>query len=361
MNLKTLSISVLILAILSGIVAWLNRPVTATATDPRVGSSLLADVSANDVDTIALSSNGNTVELQRDNATAAWRVASYHNLPADESKLRRLVQELAEATIDRVVTRNPERAARLQLGEATVALTANGSTTTLNFGKTAERGGRYLQYDDRSDAPVYLTPASTYLDTTAKNWASSALTAFEAADIKRIEVGFVDEPSLTVSRASADAAWTAENLSETQRLREQPITSMLNQLSTLRFTDTASPDHTDVIAAQNHSRTLALTTFNDEIINITVGRKPEEVLPPEAPETEEATTETAETEAPLEDLTETIPAGPVYVAFDAPTPLAPLIDSQDQLAFEIAEYVFNNLPTDRAVLVEEIPAPPATE
>ncbi len=348
MNLKTLSISVLILAVLSATAAWINRPVSRSESDPRVGQSLLADVLANETNRLSLSGSDGAVELSK--TDGAWRVDSYYNLPADESKLRRLVQELAEAKIARVVTRNPERAARLELGETTVVLEAGGTATNLIFGKNAERGGRYLKYAEAEDSPVYLTPASTALDTSAKNWANSALTGFTATDIKQIEIGFGAEAALTVTRESADSDWNAAGLTADQQLRSQPVTTLLNQLSGLRFTETAAPDHADVRDAQANSRTITFTSFDDQSVGITLGRRPEQIVVKEG----SPSIEGDEVNDALEDSTETIPAGAVYVSLAGDTSLAPLAFAQTEIAFEIADYLYSGLPANRSALIETV-------
>ena len=332
MNLKTLSLSVLILAILSGIVAWLNRPVVATDSDPRVGHSLLADIAANETDSLTLTRDGESVELQRDDAQN-WRIKSYHDLPADESKLRRLVQELADANIVRVVTRNPERAARLELGESVVTFASGDSSSTLTFGKNAQRGGRYLKLDEADDAPVYLTAATTYLDTTAKNWADAKLTTFEASDIKQLEIDFAAGEQITVTRDDAE---------------------------------TASPESEDVVAATAHQSTFNLTTFDDETITVAIGRKPEQtIIKEESANPVDAVADLtaapklgpSDAEDALEDMTETIPAGPVYVSVNGPSARTPLAEAQSNLALQIAEYIFTGLPADRAGLLENAPPP----
>lgn len=366
MNLKTLSISVLILAVLSGIVAWLNRPVAAADSDPRVGQSLLADIAANDAQALTLTQDGETVKLQRDDEKN-WRVTSYHDLPADDAKLRRLVQELADADIVRVVTRNPERAARLELGDSTVTFGSAVSASTITFGKNAQRGGRYLKFDEAEDAPVYLTAATTFLDTTAKNWANTALTAFEASDIKQLEIEFAAGEQITVTRDAAESDWQASELADDQRLRAASVTSLLNQLSSLRFTDTAAPDTEDVIAATENASVFNLTTFEDETLTVAIGRKPERTIIKETavdPVAAVADLTAAPDGGPanpadaLEDLTETIPAGPVYASIHGPASRAPLASAQHKLAFQIADYIFTGLPTERAGLLDKGPPVP---
>jgi len=358
MNLKILSITVLILAVLSAIVAWFDRPVAPADADPRVGTSLLADIPVNDAQTISVTNNDDTVALSR-GTNGDWQVDSYHGLPADTDKLRRLLGDLSEAEILRVVTRNPERAARLDLGSASVTI----DDASISFGQNASRGGRYLRLAEGDDAPVYLTAASVFLDGSAKNWANAALTAFETDDIQSVTLTFPEEADVTATRESVEAAWTAD-LADGEQIREQPITSLLNTLRSLRFSDTSKPDAPEAQAARDHARTFTITTFGGETLSWSIGRKPAETTIKEAEADPVAAVENLTTapdfepesaEDVLEDLTETIPAGPVYVSFEGSADLAPLIGFQDEIAFRVSDFVFNGLPADRSAIIEPAP------
>lgn len=357
MNLKILSITVLILAVLSAIVAWFDRPVAPADADPRIGTSLLADIPVNDAQSIEVTNNDNTVSLSR-NDEGNWQVDSFHGLPVDTDKLRRLLGDLSEAEILRVVTRSPERAARLDLGTAAVTI----DDQTITFGQTASRGGRYLRLADGEDAPVYLTPASLFLDGVPRNWASTPLTAFEADDIQSVTLTFPDEPAVEATRDSVDAAWSTE-LAENEQLNSQPITALLNTMRNLRFSTVAELDDPEVQAARDNARTFTLTTFDGETLTWRIGRKPEETIVKDAAADPVAAIEdlTASpdfepdsAEDALEDLTETIPAGPVYVTLEGPADLAPLSAFQSQIAFGVSDFVFNGLPENRAAVVETV-------
>jgi len=354
MKLKTLALTVLTLAIVSGLVAWFKRPAPPAGTDPRIGTALVDAATVNEATRIAFTSADGTVELVRTD-TVAWQVASYHHLPVDLEKLRRFVGELTGAEFDRVVTRNPELQQRLQLGDLTLTLTTSaGSTWTARFGKTADRGGRYVKLDDAADAPAYLVRLSAIFDTTPKNWVASQLTHFTAADIQTVAFAFPDGAAVTATRESAQAEWSSADVPQGQQLRGHRFSSALTTLNSLRFTDSAAPDAPDVVAAREHERTVSLTTFAGETLRIALGRRPEQTISLPSPEpTENAEAADENETAPN---TETIPAGPVYVAIDGPASLAPLTGTD--LAFQIAEYSYTSLPAAAGDLFE--PATPST-
>jgi hypothetical protein len=356
MNLKVLSISVLILAILSGIVAWTQRPSAPTDTDPRIGTSLLDGIDVNTASTIAIADTENRTELQRD-ADGAWSVETYHGFPADADKLRRLMQDLNDATIARVVTRNPERAARLNIGEVEIDITA-GESHQIAFGQNASRGGRYLRFAESDEAPVYLTAETPLLDAQPQNWVQTDLTAFEPTDIQAATITLADGSVVEVKRDSATAPWTAENEPAGKQLRLQPITSLLTGFSNLRFTETAELTETDVIDAAAASRDFVLTTFEGETLTLQLGRRAEQTIVNAEPETTppdlEAEPDSTAEEA-LEESTETLPAGRVFAVVEGPASLAPLAAFNDTRAFEVSSFSFTSLPADAETLWEDAP------
>ncbi|MCF3648378.1 DUF4340 domain-containing protein [Synoicihabitans lomoniglobus] len=361
MNLKTLTISVIILTLLSAGVAFLNRPSAPANVDPRVGQPLLDATIAAAANDLTLTHAGTTVELTRDDQ-GEWTVASYHDLPADVAKLSRFVRELTEATVDRIVTRDPERAARLDFGSSEIAITtADEQSWTAHLGKDAERGGRYVRFDSAPDAPAYLARLSSYLDGTPKNWANSKMIGLTAEDVASISFAVAETDALTASRSEPGGSWSSTDLPEGQRLKDSRLTSMLSSLANLRFTDTAPRDAPDAVdaAASAESRTVTLTTFDGQTVSIALARRaartvekdPAEIAPP---------TEAADDEGPTipEDTTETIPAGPVFASVTGDADLAPLTDAPERLAFKVSDYSFTGLPTAITELYEPIPAPP---
>lgn len=362
MNLKVLSISVLILAVLSGIVAWTNRPATPANHDPRIGTTLLESIDVNAATAVTITNDENSVSLTRD-GSGAWSVDSYHGLPADEGKLRRLMQDLSGAQIVRLVTRNPERAARLNLGEASVSITA-GETRQITFGQNASRGGRYLKLGEADDAPVYLTPGTTFIDALPKNWAHSDLTTFDPADIESVILTLEDGSEVQVTRENVETEWVATDVPEGKQLRLQPITSLLSGFNSLRFTDTAEPSHEDVEDARSAARKFIFTTFSGDSLILKLGRRAEQTVVKTEPEnpveaiadlTADADAEPETAEEALEDLTETIPAGPVFAFIEGPENLAPLSAFTDELAFEVSSYSFTSLPADPDSIWEDAP------
>ncbi|HUJ42957.1 MAG TPA: DUF4340 domain-containing protein [Opitutaceae bacterium] len=421
MKLRTLVLSVAILAVLSAGAFLLQRPSAPADRDARIGQSVFDAKILDRTSRIRLADQGKTVLLTKQ-ADGKWIDASYFDLPADFSKLSRFIDDLASAKIQRRVTRNPETLARLDFKDTSIALldSADKDLWRLTLGKNAEGGGRFVKFG--TEAAAYQANLSLFLDSEAKNWADSLLVDLKPDDVAQVEVGFAEGEPVTATRAKKDDAWTAAKAPAGQRLKSDRITSLLGSFTNLRFQDTSDLNDANVAAARQHSRTLKLTTFDHQTITIQLGRKPEEKKPevsgqkPEAraqkPEAESqkpeagsplaaaaatsspepspsaapsakapttadapAKAETPKPESPaapapaaaappakpVEPKVETIPAGPVYAFITSSDPAAPINALMKKRAFQIYDWNFTSLPQKPDELFEPLPPPPATE
>jgi hypothetical protein len=377
MNLRTLSLTVAILVALCAVVWFARRPAPPASADPRIGQAVLAPDIATQAARVKLSDRGKTVELTRA-VDGSWAVASYFDFPADFTKLGRLVTELTEAKIRRLVTARPDRLARLEFKDTALALSdATGKELwQATFGKNADGGGRYLRYG--SEDKGYLASPSVWLDAEPKNWADSILLDLKADAIARVELGFADGATLAVSRAKKEDPWipaapTTEP--DGKQLKSDRINSLLSNFSSLRFTDTTTPDDEKAVAARAHSRTVKLTTFDQTTYTIVIARKPEEKKPKPAPAGDQASPEAAPTPdsnkaaaseaarpAPgdssgsKEPEFETIPAGPVFVSIASSDANARINTLMQKRAFQINDWIYTGLPATAAELWENAPA-----
>ena len=419
MKLKTLAIVVAILAVLSLAAYCLQRPPAPAGKDPRTDQPVFDMKALEMAARIRLSDQGKSVVLARQ-PDGKWTVPTYYDMPADFAKLSRFIDDLSGAKIQRLVTGNPERLARLEFKDASIALLDSADKTlwTLTLGKDAEGGGRFVRFDDEKKG--YQASMNLYIDATAKNWADTLLVDLKPDDIAGVDITFGDEAPVAATRARKEAAWVADNAPAGQRIRSDRITSLLSSFTSIRFQDTSDLADANVEAARKHSRTVKLTTFDHKTITIEVGRKPEEKRVIEAPKTEvkgrnasaagekfeagnqgsaasgsalaaastavepaaagvkknlEAAASggveggalntspvkpaTPPAEKPEEPKAETIPAGPVYAFIASSDPGATVNAVMKKPAFQIFEWTFTNLPQKRDELFEPMPAPAA--
>jgi type II secretory pathway pseudopilin PulG len=365
MKLKTIIVTVAVLAVLSIVAYFARRPSAPASADARIGQTLVDTATINQAAKLRITDAGKTVLLDRQ-ADGNWRVASYHDFPADFQKLSGFVGNLTDAKLQRLVTTNPDRIARLEFKDTKIELLdpADKVLWTVTLGKNPESGsGRFVQFGDEKKA--YLANLSAWLDTESRNWAQAELINVKAEDVAKVEAA-MPEGALVASRAKKEDPWTAEQAPEGQRVKADRISSLLSSIGNIRFSDTTDPGDPNVAAAKANLRTFKLTTFDNKTITVALGRKPEEkkLKPPTAGGpgslgslTDLAKQDEAKKDDPLAPEFETIPAGPVYAFVTHSDPAAPVNALMQKRAFQISEYTFTSLPQKLEEMYE--PAPPA--
>lgn len=275
MKFRNLFLSVAVLAILSAIAFLLQRPSAPANQDPRISQSVFDTKALEKTARIRLADQGKTVLLTKQ-PDGQWIDSSYFDLPADLSKLSRFTDDLSNARIQRLVTQNPERLARLDFKDTSIALLDSGDKELwlLTLGKSAEGGGRFVKFG--GEPKGYLANFSVFLDAEAKNWADSLLIDLKPDDIAAVEVGFAEGGPVIATRAKKEETWTAAVAPAGQRIKSDRITSLLSSFTSLRFQDTSDLTDANVEAARQHIRTIKLTIFDHKTISIQLGRKPEE-------------------------------------------------------------------------------------
>ncbi|MGH7995492.1 MAG: DUF4340 domain-containing protein [Opitutaceae bacterium] len=382
MKLKSLAVTVVVLAVLSAVAYWLNRPAPPPPPDARVGQPVLATAAIQRASAIEIADQGKTVKLTR-RTDGEWTDDSYYGLPADFTKLSGMINDFTSAKISRLVTRSPERLARLGFDGTRFELIGRSGRpeTEVNLGRNADQGGRFLRYG--SEQKAYLADLNTWIDNDAKNWADAALLSVKPEDVSSVEFPFDASVPIVAVRATKNGPWTAKDLPAGQQLSADKVNSALSTLTALRFTDTSVPGGAQAMAARRRLRRFVLKTFDGRTITIDLGRKPEEkkVKPAtHAPRTgvhpsvemasrapgvpaghSQANAKAsgaghqAAKPAPKPEYV-TIPAGPVYAFIHSSNPRATVDAMMKRRAFQIDEYTFTSLPQKSSDLLE--PAPP---
>jgi hypothetical protein len=370
MKLKTLALVVAVLAVLSAITYVVQRPAPPPSADARIGQALAPAATLDQAVHVRLSDQGKIVLLVKQ-SDGTWRVPGYYDLPADFAKLARLVGDLTSAKIQRLVTSNAERIARLEFKDTQITF-LDGSDKELwsvTLGRTAENGGRFVRFGTEQKA--YLANLNTDVDTEAKNWADAQLLNLKVDDISRVELSFPDDnATVAVTRAKKDDSFAAEKSPDGRKLKADAVTNVLGSFATLRFSDTSEPNDPNAVSAKAHARTVKLVTFDGKTVTIAVGRKPEEkvVKAPAAPADAAKSGPAAVLDADkkdagpvktLETATETVPAGPVFAFVASSDAAAPINTLMQKRAFQIAEFAFTSLPQKLDDMFEPAPAPAA--
>lgn len=378
MKLKSIVRTIAILAALSAVAFFATRPTPAPVADTRVGQPLADRAIVEKATKLRLNDQGKTVNLVRQ-ADATWKVASYHDFPADFSKLATFIGSLTDAKLERLVTSSPARIALLEFKDTKIELldATDKELWSVTLGKNPDTGsGRYVRYG--AEAKAFLASLSAYLDTESKNWANTELLALKVDDVAKIEIPFVaanaSEPtSLTLSRATKDAPWAAEKTPDGQKLKADKISAVLSSLSSIRFSETNDLTDANAVAAKATERLFKIETFDKKVLKIALGRKPEEKkLKPITPPAEgqsalaalgtaadmlkkDADGKPAEPAKPIAPEFETIPAGPVFVNIASSDASASVNALMQKRAFQISDYTFTSLPQKSEELFEPAP------
>jgi len=378
MKIKTLIVSIVVLAVLAVGAYVLQRPTPPPPADARLNQPMVDRAAIEKAAKIRISDAGKNLELTRQ-TDGSWKVPSYYDMPADFTKLSGFVGNLTEAKIQRLVTSNAERIGRLEFKDTKVELldASDKVVFTVTLGKNPETGGgRFVRFGDEQKA--FLASFSAWLDLEARNWANAELTNIKPDDVAKIEIPFAEGGPVTVSRSKKDDAWTADKTPAGQKVKADRIGSLLSSVGTVRFTDSSATDDANAIAAKANQRAFKLTTFDGKTISVAMGRKPEEKkLKPPAPSAdgktgpaalgsvadlakkEEAKPGEKKDDKPLAPEFETIPAGPVFAFVSHSDASAPVNSHMAKRAFQIAEYTFTGLPQKADELFEAAPPPPA--
>jgi hypothetical protein len=383
MKLKTLVVSVAVLAVLAVVVFLVRRPGPPPSTDARLQKPLVDQATIEKAAKLRITDQGKTVELTRQEG-GTWIDNSYFDLPADFTKLAGFVGNLTDAKLERLVTSNPDRIARLEFKDTKIELldSAGKELWSVTLGKMPDAGGgRFVRFG--SEQKAYLASLNAWLDTEPKNWAASELLNLKADDIAKVEIPFADGGPVTVSRAKKDDPWTSDKAPANQKVKADRISTVLSSVGNIRFSDTTAPDDPNAVAARANQRVFQLTTFDGKTVTVALGRKPEEkkLKPPAATadgksgpaalgsisdlsRKEEAAPDAAKAPDgkkpddanPLAPEFETIPAGPVFVSIHHSDAAAPVNALMQKRAFQVSDYIFTGLPQKPEELFE--PAPP---
>src|SRR5215213_11624919 len=121
MKLKTLVVTVLVLAALALGVYIARRPEAPKSADTRINQSLVDRAIIEKAQKIRITDAGKSVDLVRQ-SDGTWKVATYHDLPADFTKLSGFVGNLTDAKLQRLVTTSKDRISRLEFKDAKIEL-----------------------------------------------------------------------------------------------------------------------------------------------------------------------------------------------------------------------------------------------
>jgi len=373
MKVKSLLLTVIVLAALAAALVWLrsNRGADNSAQDPRVGKPVVDTQSLQELAALTLSSGTQTVHLDKDDK-GVWRVRESDAQPADFSRLARLATQLTEARVIRMVTESDQRMERLGLGQSRLSLTGIGSQSILdlNIGKAAADGGVYVRFGDAG--PAYQLSTSIYVEAAAANWVDKTVIDLKPEDVASIAIPDDENGAiLKFQREKPGGDWSCAQAPAGKEVNAERLERWLSTLGSLAFMHTAALDSDEVKEAAPYLQKFQITTFDGRAYTITAGQKPEQTLPPE-PAPEPPATAAAEDDASPgaaqpPPQPRKIPAGPLVVEYALPAQETGWAAAVGNTAFVVANYYWSQKPKtadlfkDQPAAQPPVPPPPAPE
>jgi len=277
MKLRTILLTVLLLAVMAGAAYYLNRPAPSAPVpeaDTTRRTVLDPSVAGQAEKIIVTTDDGKSLTLLRA-VDGTWKVPAYFDFPADFSKISSFIDRLSQAHIDRFITRDPARIAHLDFTGAKVQLLGahDQPLWSMDLGKNNDTGtGRYVRFGGAPDA--YLTDLHLWLDAGAQGWAVSKLTDLPANTVTKLSLPFSDGSVLTVVRATPTDPWRRADPADHRPLDGSGIDSIVSVLSSLGFSASTALDDPGYRAARSQFKTYALTTFAGATVSIALGGPP---------------------------------------------------------------------------------------
>lgn len=196
------------------------------------------------------------------NESGEWRVAERYGYPANQTKLVRLLRDLADARLLEEKTKKPENFAALGVGESATRLRLSGDLT-LAFGQQASgRSGRYMRYESGGDDAnqVYLQSAVlSELSADPAVWLAPDILDIAPAQVARIEIQHPDD-LLTLTRGE-DGQVSVAGISDSQLRYAGIADPIFNMLSGLKLQDIAPRDSVDVAGSVTVQVSLVDSSF----------------------------------------------------------------------------------------------------
>jgi len=354
MNIKNLYISTGILALLAIVTSLFKKSDSAPLLDDRVGTPIIEPAALRDTAKIIVETEEESLTFTAAGESNLWTLEERFNLPTSYDRISELARNVSEASIQRLVSENPERIATLgfETGEQVRFVDKSGNDiVAFQLGKETENGRQFMRYEGEKKA--FLVDTTFFINSSLDSWLEKKLVDFEADEVTALEASLQNGDRISVTRENADSDWeTADALPDGKILNQSSVGQIATRLSGLTFTATAETDDAYVVAAKENSHQFTLKLSNGESYNYSIGRQPEVKIEKEV----EKEGENGETTTEVEEEVVT-PEGPVYYFITSSNSEDPINAYMDRAAFEASSYQITSLPDALDKLLSDAPEP----
>lgn len=205
-----------------------------------------------------------------------WAVGNRNDYPADFTKIRELLQALADARIIEIKTARPELHHRLGLQSPDVAgskgtqisLSGNNLSFVVIVGNTARGNLTYIR--NASEDQTWLIDQNPTLPATANEWLLTDLVNLKSAEVVEVSIMHTGGDTILISRAPEDEAqFVVADIPQGRELSNATVANNIaGALSDLSFDD-IRPANENVISTETVFTTAAglkvtITSFSAE-------------------------------------------------------------------------------------------------
>ncbi len=353
MNLKNLYISAGILAILAVITSFLKTTDSAPLQDEREKGPLVDESKLAEAFQVRVTGSDGVVTIEKNDADSNWIVKERHDMPVSYSKLSSQVTSVVDASVQRLVTTNPERIESLGFDskESISFLDKDGnSIMSIDLGRQTDNGRQFFRYQGEEKA--FLASSTFRIDDDADSWLAKKLVEVAQDDIRSIKATLENGETIELNREDKDSDWTSETALEGKVVDDAAVDRAANRFSNMTFTKTAAKDDELVVAAKENSKSFLLGLADGKTLNFTIGQRPEVKVMKEV----EVEGDDGEKKMEMQEEVET-EAGPVYIFIESSEAEDHVNEYMAKAAFEVGSYQYTSLPESIATLFKDAPEP----
>lgn len=270
MKSRNLSILGLVAIVVLAAALWLSYPRSTVETSDLLYPGLKEDLDKVTAVRIYKAGDTRAVELSRNHSH--WQVAERSNYPADGSKVRRLLQALADARPVEEKTSNPANYATLGIEEvadaaatgARIELVGPATPVNLIVGKNAGAKGSYVRRV--GEATSWLTSESIEASTTVHDWLQSSILDIGADRVQSATVTMSGGKPYTLAKsARADEDFKIEGLPKGKELDTVAADNIATALAGLTLTDVRPAPE---FAADKPAAHATFKTFDGLVVDL---------------------------------------------------------------------------------------------
>lgn len=249
-------IVILAIQIAVGVAVFWPRTVASDA-----GGPLLAEFDSQDVAKLVIrDGDDNHVTLTKQDDE--WVLSEADDYPANGEDVITLLENIGEVQTNRLVTQT--EASHQRLGVASddfnrrleITMT-DGSSYNLFIGSSGGAAATHVRADDQPE--VYLTGELNAFEANAQasSWIDTLYFSLPQTATTKLTL---ENKNGTFEFVQVDGSWTLADLTDDEVLNEGPVTTLVNQASSVRMTEPIGTEEQAAFGLDNPTATITLET-----------------------------------------------------------------------------------------------------